>query len=76
MEFIWLLVLGVWNLKDMAFPESIREKIFLMEEGINFPTSLLNHWNYCWKNFPVVPYSDLMVEVSSPVEPQIGEDMP
>jgi len=65
---------GIYKL--MVLPKHIRDKLFLMEEGINFPTSPMNHWNYCWKNFPMVPYSDLMVEVSSPVEPQIGEDMP
>lgn len=49
----------------MALPNHIREKLFLMEEVINFPTSLLNHRNYHWENLPMVPYSDLVGAVSS-----------
>jgi hypothetical protein len=52
----------------MPLPEIIREKIFLLEEVINFPTSLLSHKNYHWKNLPVVPYSDLAGAVCSLVE--------
>ena len=43
----------------MPLPKHIREKIFLTEEVINFPTSLLSHQNYHWENLPMVPYSDL-----------------
>jgi hypothetical protein len=43
----------------MVLPEHIREKIFLMEEVINFPTSLLSHKNYHWENLAMVHYSDL-----------------
>ncbi|RPJ06109.1 MAG: DUF4392 domain-containing protein, partial [Deltaproteobacteria bacterium] len=52
----------------MALPEAVRNKIFLMEEVINFPTSLLSHQDYHWKNVPMVPYSDLQGAVSSLVE--------
>jgi hypothetical protein len=52
----------------MFLPEIIREKIFLLEEVINFPTSLLSHKNYHWENLPVVPYSDLTGAVCSLVE--------
>jgi hypothetical protein len=52
----------------MLLPEHIREKIFLIEEVINFPTSLLSHKNYHWENLPMVPYSDLIGAVSSLVE--------
>jgi hypothetical protein len=51
-----------------ALPEQIRKKIFLIEEVINFPTSLLSHKNYHWENLPMVPYSDLTGAVSSLVE--------
>ena len=52
----------------MALPKTIRDKLFLMEEVINFPTSLLNHRNYHWENLSMVPYSDLTGAVSSLVE--------
>ena len=52
----------------MPLPETIRGKIFLIEEVINFPTSLLSHKNYHWENLPMVPYSDLTGAVSSLVE--------
>ncbi len=76
MEFIWLLVLDVSDFFPMILSDHIRDKIFLMEEVINFPTSLMNHRNYQWENLSMVPYSDLMVEVSSPAESQTGEAMP
>ncbi len=49
----------------MLLSETIREKILLMEEVINFPTSLLSHRKYHWENLPMVPYSDLTGAVSS-----------
>lgn len=49
----------------MAFPEHIHGKIFMMEEVINFPASLLKHRDYCWENLPMAPYSDLTGAVSS-----------
>lgn len=52
----------------MALPNHIREKLFLMEEVINFPTSLLSHRNYHWENLIMVPYSDLTGAVFSLVE--------
>ena len=52
----------------MLLPGHIREKILLIEEVINFPTSLLPHKNYHWENLPLVPYSDLTGAVSSLVE--------
>ncbi|PIV19850.1 MAG: hypothetical protein COS40_15690 [Deltaproteobacteria bacterium CG03_land_8_20_14_0_80_45_14] len=52
----------------MLLPDHIREKIFLMEEVINFPTSLLSYKNYHWENLPLVPYSNLTGAVSSLVE--------
>ena len=52
----------------MPLPETAREKIFLIEEVINFPTSLLSHKNYHWENLPMVSYSDLTGAVSSLVE--------
>jgi hypothetical protein len=52
----------------MVLPQRILEKIFIMEEVINFPTSLLFHKNYHWENLPMVPYSDLTGAVSSLVE--------
>jgi len=45
----------------MVLPQPIRDKIFLMEEVINFPTSLLSHKNYHWENLSMVPYSDLLI---------------
>jgi hypothetical protein len=52
----------------MSLPETVREKIFLIEEVINFPTSLLSHKNYHWENLSMVSYSDLAGAVSSLVE--------
>ena len=52
----------------MLLPDHIREKIFLMEEVINFPTSLLSYKNDHWENLPLVPYSNLTGAVSSLVE--------
>ncbi len=52
----------------MVLSETIRDKIFLMEEVINFPTSLLSHHSYHWENLPLVPYSDLTGAVVSLVE--------
>jgi hypothetical protein len=52
----------------MPLSEAVREKIFLIEEVINFPTSLLSHKNYHWENLPMVPYSNLTGAVSSLVE--------
>jgi len=49
----------------MPLSETIRQKILLIEEVINFPTSLLPHRNYHWENLPMVPYSDLTGAVSS-----------
>ena len=49
----------------MPFSETIRKKILLIEEVINFPTSLLSHENYHWENLAMVPYSDLTGAVSS-----------
>ncbi len=49
----------------MPLSDTIREKVLLMEEVINFPTSLLSHKNYHWENLPMVPYSDLAGAVSS-----------
>jgi hypothetical protein len=49
----------------MPFSETIRKKILLMEEVINFPTSLLSHKKYHWENLAMVPYSDLTGAVSS-----------
>jgi hypothetical protein len=39
-----------------------------MEEVINFPTSLVSHPGYHWKNLPMTPYSDLSGAVESLVE--------
>jgi hypothetical protein len=49
----------------MVLPEHIREKVFLLEEVINFPTSLLSHKNYHWENLAMVHYSDLAGAVFS-----------
>ena len=49
----------------MPFSETIRKKILLIEEVINFPTSLLSHENNHWENLSMVPYSDLTGAVSS-----------
>jgi len=52
----------------MILPERISDKIFLMEEVINFPTSLLHHKNYYWENLPIIHYSNLTGAVVSLVE--------
>ena len=52
----------------MILHETIRDKIFLMEEVINFPTSLLSHKNYHWENLSMVSYSDLTGAILSLVE--------
>jgi len=52
----------------MFLPDHIRKKILLIEEVINFPTSLLSHKNYHWENLLLVPYSDLTGAVSSLIE--------
>ncbi len=49
----------------MSLARPVLEKIFLIEEVINFPTSLLSHENYHWENLSMVPYSDLTGAVSS-----------
>jgi hypothetical protein len=49
----------------MPLPQTLLEKIFLIEEVINFPTSLLSHRNYHWENLSMVPYSNLTGAVSS-----------
>ena len=52
----------------MKISQTVRDKIFMMEEVINFPTSLLSHKNYHWENLSMVPYSDLDGAVCSLVE--------
>jgi hypothetical protein len=52
----------------MVLSETIRDKIFLMEEVINFPTSLLFHHNYHWENLAMAHHTDLMGAVSSLAE--------
>ncbi len=52
----------------MHLTESLREKLFLIEEVINFPTSLISHKNYQWENLTLVPYSNLTGAVHSLVE--------
>jgi len=52
----------------MILHETIRDKLFLMEEVINFPTSLLSHKNYHWENLSMVSYSDLTGAILSLVE--------
>jgi len=52
----------------MVLSEAFRNKIFLLEEVINFPTSLLSHKNYHWENLSMVPYSNLSGAVLSLVE--------
>jgi len=42
-----------------------RKKIFMMEEVINFPTSLVSHQGYQWENLPMVPFSNLIGAVAS-----------
>jgi len=49
----------------MPLSETIRQKILLIEEVINFPTSLLPHRNFNWENLPMVPYSGSTGAVSS-----------
>jgi hypothetical protein len=57
-----------YQLIHMPLSETIRHKIFLMEEVINFPTSLLSHKNYHWENLTMAPYSDLTGAVGSLVK--------
>ena len=52
----------------MALSKTILNKVFLMEEVINFPTSLRSHPNYHVGNIPMVPYSDLAGAVCSLAE--------
>ncbi len=52
----------------MPLRQTLLEKIFFIEEVINFPTSLLSHRNYQWENLSMVPYSNLTGAVSSLVE--------
>jgi len=52
-------------IKPMVLSKHVRDKISMMEEVINFPTSLLTHREYPWGNLPLVPYSDLNGAVSS-----------
>ena len=52
----------------MPLPQTLLKKIFLIEEVINFPTSLLSHRNYHWENLSMVPYSNLTGAVSSLLE--------
>lgn len=52
----------------MSISEKVRKKILLIEEVINFPTSLLSHKNYHWENLSMVPYSNLAGAVISLVE--------
>ncbi len=52
----------------MPLPQTLLEKIFHIEEVINFPTSLLSHRNYHWENLSMVPYSNLTGAVSSLLE--------
>ena len=52
----------------MPMPQTLLEKIFLIEGVINFPTSLLSHRNYRWENVTMAPYSSLAGAVSSLVE--------
>ncbi len=52
----------------MLLPQALLEKLFLIEEVINFPTSLLSHRNYHWENLTMVPYSNLRGAVSSLVQ--------
>ena len=49
----------------MVLSKHIRDKISMMEEVINFPTTLLAQGGYPWGNLPLVPYSDLNGAVSS-----------
>ncbi len=52
----------------MPLPQTLLEKIVLIEKLINFPTSLLSHRNYHLENVTMVPYSNLTGAVSSLVE--------
>ena len=52
----------------MALSKIARDKIFLMEEVVNFPTSLLHHQTYQWKYLPMVPHSNLRGAVASLTE--------
>ncbi len=53
---------------SMTPSQAIREKIFMMEEVINFPTCLRFHKNYHWENLPMVHYSNLAGAVFSLAE--------
>jgi hypothetical protein len=59
---------SVIKLDPMFLPEDIFKKILLIEEVVNFPTSLVSDKNYHWENLSLVPYSDLTGAVSSLVE--------
>jgi len=48
-----------------VFSQPLLDKISLIEEVINFPTSLLSHRRYHWENLPMVPYSNLKGAVQS-----------
>ncbi len=52
----------------MPLPQTLLEKILLIEEVINFPTPFLSHRNYHPENLCMVPYSNLTGAVSSLVE--------
>ena len=52
----------------MVLSKNERDKVFLMEEVVNFPTSLLRHPSFQWKNLPMVPYSNLKGAVVSLME--------
>ncbi len=52
----------------MLLSEAIRKKLLLMEEVVNFPTSLVSRRNDRWENVSMVPYSDLTGAVSSLVQ--------
>ncbi len=52
----------------MILPEHIRDKILMIEEVINFPTSLISHKSYQWENLTLVPYSNLIGAVQSLVQ--------
>ncbi len=52
----------------MEISKTLGDKILMMEEVINFPTSLLSHRNDHWENLPMVPYSNLPGAVSSLAE--------
>jgi hypothetical protein len=49
----------------MVLAEMIEHKLRMMEEVINFPTSLIHHKAYHWENLPLAPYSNLTGSVLS-----------